>query len=240
MEDSSINILDLVVAGVVLVSALLAFYRGFVREALAIVGWVGAFFVTVWLFPQAQPYAHEWVSPEWLADLAAGATIFLISLVVLWLIAHAIVTRVKGSPLNALDRSLGFLFGVARGLILVALAYMAANQSIWRDDEGRPEWVTEARTLPIIDRSAGLLVALVPEGTFNLPVEGFEAIQRKSSDLEDAREMIEDLRRMAEPPVAPVAPADGEEGDTGYKEAELQIMDRLFENQTEAESESAR
>lgn len=226
MEESSINILDVVVAVVVLVSALFAFYRGFVREALAIAGWVGAAFATVWLYPVARPFADEWLEEAWLGDVATGATIFLVSLVILWLVAHAIVIRVKDSPLNALDRSLGFLFGLARGVVLVALAYMVATRAFWHDGEARPRWLAEARSLPVIDRSAGLLIALVPEGTFNLPVEGFDAIQKKAEDLKEAGEMIKEL---SEPPVAP---ADGDGGETGYKESEITIKDRLIESLT--------
>ena len=231
MEDSSINILDVVVAVVVLVSALFAFYRGFVREALAIAGWVGAAFATVWLYPVARPFADEWLEEAWLGDVATGATIFLVSLVILWLVAHAIVIRVKDSPLNALDRSLGFLFGLARGVVLVALAYMVATRALWHDGEARPRWLVEARSLPVIDRSAGLLIALVPEGTFNLPVEGFDAIQKNAEDLKA-------LRRLSEPPLAP-ADGDGDGGETGYKESEISIKDRLIESLTGGKKDEA-
>ena len=233
MEGSSINIVDLAVAVVVLISAAFAFYRGFVRESLAIAGWVGAAFATVWLYPVARPYANEFLGKEWLGDVATGGTIFLVSLVILWLLAHAIVIRVKDSPLNALDRSLGFLFGVARGVVLVALAYMAMTRAVWHDGETRPKWLTEARSLPIIDRSAGLLIALVPEGTFNLPVEGFDAIQKKEEALKEAIELKDALQRkveeLSEPPVVP---ADGDGGETGYKESEITVKERLIESLT--------
>ena len=234
MEESSINIVDVVVVVVVLISALFAFYRGFVREALAIAGWVGAAFATVWLYPLARPFADEWLEEDWLADVATGATIFLVSLVILWLIAHAIVIRVKDSPLNPLDRSLGFLFGVARGVVLVALAYMVATRAFWHDGEARPQWLAEARSLPVIDRSAGLLITLVPEGTFNLPVEGFDAIQKKAEDLKKAKKLI---KVISEPPVAP---ADGDGGETGYKESEITAKDRLIESLTGDDKDEAR
>ncbi len=233
MEGSSINIVDVVVAVVVLISALFAFYRGFVREALAIAGWVGAAFATVWLYPLARPFADEWLEEDWLGDVATGATIFLVSLVILWLVAHAIVIRVKDSPLNALDRSLGFLFGLARGVVLVALAYMVATRAFWHDGEARPRWLAEARSLPVIDRSAGLLIALVPEGTFNLPVEGFDAIQKKAEDLKEAKKLI---KVLSEPPVAP---ADGDDGETGYKESEITDKNRLIESLTGDDKDEA-
>ena len=81
------NLPDFVVVGLVVLSALFAFYRGFVRETLAIAGWVGAAFATIWLLPLGQRYTHEWVQQTWLADIIAGAAIFLAALVIFWLIS---------------------------------------------------------------------------------------------------------------------------------------------------------
>ena len=147
-----------------------------------------------------------------------------------------IVVRVKGSPLNTLDRSLGFLFGIARGLVLVALAYMVASQAAWRD-EPAPDWVAQARVRPVIDYSAGVIVALVPEGTFNLPVEGFEEIQRNVEELKEAQEKIEELQRLTEPALAP---AQGEDGTAGYKDADRKAIDQVFESLPDADEESVR
>ena len=85
------NLPDLIVVGVVILSALFAFYRGFVRETLAIAGWVGAAFSTIWMLPFGQQYTREWINLTWLADLVAGAAIFIATLVIFWLIIHLIV-----------------------------------------------------------------------------------------------------------------------------------------------------
>ncbi len=236
MEWWADNLADVAVVGVVLLSALFAFFRGFVRETLAIAGWVGAAFATIWLFPMAQPYAAQWIAIPWLADLLAGVAIFVVTLAILWLIIHMIVVRVKESPLNALDRSLGFLFGIARGLVLVALAYMVASQAAWQD-EPAPDWVAEAKVRPVIDYSAGLIVALVPEGTFNLPIEGFEEIQRNVEELNEAREKIEQLERLTEPAIAP---APGNDGAPSYKDADRSAIDQVFEGLPEADEDSVR
>jgi len=140
------NLPDLIVVGVVILSALFAFYRGFVRETLAIAGWVGAAFSTIWMLPFGQQYTREWINLTWLADLVAGAAIFIATLVVFWLVIHLIVLRIKDSPLNSLDRSLGLLFGVARGVFVIALLYMVARQAAWREEDTTPSWVLQARS----------------------------------------------------------------------------------------------
>jgi len=229
------NGLDYVIGAVVLVSAILAYYRGFVREVLAIASWVGAALGAIRLFPLAQPYTQRWIEVAWIADLVTAVAVFVVILVALWLITHAIAVRVKGSPLNPLDRSLGFAFGILRGIVLVALVYMVAIRAAW-EDQAAPQWVTEAKALPVIDYAAGLIVALVPEGTFNLPVEGFETIQKKNDELQQAKQTIETLKRYIDPPVAPAAgaPADGE-----YRDSDRAAIRKLLESLSEPGSEAS-
>ena len=220
------NLPDLMVVGAVILSALFAFYRGFVRETLAIAGWVGAAFATIWLLPFGQQYTREWIHLTWLADLVAGAAIFVGTLVIFWLIIHFIVLRIKNSPLNSLDRSLGLLFGVARGFFVIALLYMVASQAAWREEDTTPSWVLQARSLPVIDYTAVLIVALVPPGMFNLPVEGFQEVQSQAKELKETREQLEQFKRFTDPPV--IQPP-ALEGETGYNEGQVQEMDRLID-----------
>ena len=220
------NLPDLLVAGLVLLSAVFASFRGFVRETLAIGGWIGAAFATIWLLPLAQPYTREWISLTWFADLVGGATIFIATLVISWFLIHFVVSQVKGSPLNSLDRSLGLLFGLARGVFITALLYMVASQTAWQEEEATPEWVRQARSLPVIDYSAGLIIAVVPEGTFNLPVEGFREVQDQAKQLKETREQLEEFRLLTDPPIAQPSASNIE---TGYNEGQTKEMDRLID-----------
>jgi membrane protein required for colicin V production len=231
MEQGSVNWVDLAVAGVVLVSAVFAFYRGFVREVLAIAGWVGAAAVAVYYFADARPFVEQYVSNDLLADVATGGGLFLVSLVVFWLLIHLIVLRVKTSALNALDRSLGFLFGVARGVIVVVLAYMVGEYWLWDDaDNPRPEWLTEARSLPLIDHTAGLIWAVIPEDVLNLKVEGFRAALEGPKPVEtgaDAGAAASEVERLSQPPVAET---EAEGGEATYPDAGRQELERLIDN----------
>jgi len=136
---------DLAVLGVLGVSALLAFMRGLVREVLGIGAWVGAIAAAFEGLPLTRPIVRNWMTaPEWV-DPIAFASVFLISLIVLSLIARVIGRQVRGSALGGLDRTLGLVFGVARGAALVIIAYIIGGWAV--PVERWPDPVLEARSL---------------------------------------------------------------------------------------------
>jgi membrane protein required for colicin V production len=136
---------DLVVLAVLAISALLAFMRGLVREVLGLGAWVGAVVAAVWALPTARPRFQQWFGASpWIEPLAFGA-VLLVTLVVLLLISRWIGALVRASPLGGVDRSLGLVFGLARGAALVILAYIATGMVI--PLERWPEPVLDARSL---------------------------------------------------------------------------------------------
>jgi membrane protein required for colicin V production len=238
MEQQPFNIVDIVVAVLVLLSAVFAFYRGFVREVLAIAGWVGAFVATGLAYPYVRPYIAPYMPADWLATVATISGLFLVSVVVFWLIIHAIVLQVKDSPLNALDRSLGFLFGIARGVLVVALAFLLGQLLLWEnEDEPRPEWVEGARALPIIEYSANLLAVALPEDILNLPASILDNLRAPKSSP-DAGASEAEVKNLAQPPVAAPA-ADGATEDTGYTESEDRAVENLIESEALDEPSNA-
>ena len=159
------NTIDIVVVAVVAISAIIAFLRGFVREMLTIGSWLGAALVTLYGFPLLQPKFETWISSKLAADIAGGIGLFLVSLIVFSIISHMIARLVRGSALTAVDRSLGLIFGLVRGAILVYLAYML----IFALD---PNLLRGARTTPMMARGAEILRNLAPKELANdLPTE---------------------------------------------------------------------
>jgi membrane protein required for colicin V production len=151
---------DLVVLGVLAISALLAFMRGLVREVLGLGAWVGAVIVAIWGLPLARPRFQEWLGASpWVEPVTFGA-IFLIALIVLLIIARWIGAMVRASPLGGLDRTLGLVFGLARGAALVILAYIGIGMVIPLDRW--PEPVLEARSLPLAYEGARWAVEKLP------------------------------------------------------------------------------
>ena len=210
---------DIVIAGVLLVSALLAYMRGLVKEVLAVGAWVGAALATLYGFTFAKTYVQQVISVQLIANIVTGLGIFIVTLVVLNLISHAISRRVKGSALSALDRALGFVFGLARGAVLICLLYLGASW-IWTVEE-LPEFFLQARSLPVVQSGAELLLALAPQQ----PQEGDASAfgTGKSSEIEST------LRALTQP--QPKANGDAT-GSTqpAYGNRERKEMQRLIES----------
>ena len=213
LDNIPLNAVDIAVALVLLISAVLAYARGFVHETLAVGGWIGAILATVKGYPHLQPYAREMIPSELLADFAAGVAIFVVTLVILTLITRAISARVKESALNVLDRSLGFLFGIARGAVVVCVAYLGLELLIPQEEQ--PDWVTEARSLPLIVEGSRVLASLLPEDT------GIEVPDIGAKDVMDVMDIVQPT---------PEPSNDGTPEDSGYGEDSRKSIEQLIEN----------
>lgn len=214
MESLPLTALDLVAIGILLLSAGLAFLRGFVHEVLSIAAWVGAAFAALYGLPLAQPEARTYISNHLAADIAAGVVLFLVSLLVLSLITGALARRVQSSSLNSLDRSLGFLFGLVRGAVIIALAFIVLEWFL-PSSGPRPAWITMARGLPMMERGADVLRSLVPAGLL-AEEDRARAVSREAQDQArkamELKQTYDALTRpapQAVPNPQPGAPASG-------------------------------
>jgi membrane protein required for colicin V production len=156
------NRLDIIVVAVVAISGLFAFFRGFTREALSIVAWLGAAAVAIYSAPMVQPYMHRFFSPGWLwlADILTYLAPFLVAVVLFSIIVGITAAQIRHIGLGALDRALGLLFGVARGVLLVCLAYLVMIHLL--QPENTPAWVTEARSRPLLAAGAAEIQQILP------------------------------------------------------------------------------
>ena len=145
MDSIPINGLDLAVIIALLVSALLAFMRGFVHEVLSIGAWVGASLTALYGLPLAQPFARKTIPIDWAADAAAAVVLFLAALLVLSFITNSLSKTVQASAMNNLDRSLGFVFGLARAAVILSILLIATDWLM--DKTARPVWMQKAKTL---------------------------------------------------------------------------------------------
>ncbi|MBD3678566.1 MAG: CvpA family protein [Rhodobacteraceae bacterium] len=168
MED--FTIVDGVVVAVILVSAILAYSRGFMREVLSIVGWVGAAIAAYFGAPKLDPLIDEFapsipVVGEILGDscelsmLAAFAGVFAIALVIISILIPFFAGAVQRSALGGLDQALGFLFGVLRGAVLVAIALVIYDRVILEDTI---EMVDESRTVEVFAMAQEKLNDAIP------------------------------------------------------------------------------
>lgn len=156
------NWVDLVVLAVVLLSGLYGLTRGLVREVLGLCAMAGAVLAAFSFFQYAQPRARELISNPELADPVAFGFVFLIALVVLSLVAILISRAVQASLLGGLDRSLGFVFGLARGALLLIGAYLLLSLMI-TDSTAWPRPLQSARSLPLLHGGATWLTQQFPQ-----------------------------------------------------------------------------
>lgn len=219
MESSPINLTDAAVVLVVVISGLLAFFRGLVHEVLAVISWIGAALATIYGFPYARPYATELITVQLIADMVAGVGIFLITLIVLSVMTNFISHRIRQSALGPLDRSLGLIFGFLRGTALIAVAWLAFTMLLPREDH--PKWITEAKVRPLVERGAGLLVSILPE---RLRRELGEKSDAAKDGLEELQR-LQDYRNLLSPPAKGNAPS----GEPGYNSRERDEMQRAIE-----------
>ena len=156
-----ITIFDGIVIGVVLFSAVLAMVRGFSREVLSIASWGGSAAAAYYLYHYLVPYAKKYTDDDRIAIVGSAAVVFLIALIVISSITMKIADFIIDSRIGALDRTLGFLFGAARGILLVVVAMLFFNWLV--APQQQPSWVTTAKSKPLLDNLGARLIALLPE-----------------------------------------------------------------------------
>ena len=152
---------DFAVIGAIILSGYFAYSRGFVREALSIAAWINAAFVASFALPYVQPLFEKALPKGIIATAAAATVVFILALMTLHMISSRLARRVKDSSLSTIDRTFGLLFGLARGLILVCIAYVALD---WMLPPGkdRPHWFADARSLPYLYEGAGKMRTYIP------------------------------------------------------------------------------
>ena len=156
-----ITILDGLLIAIMLMSAVLAMIRGFVREVLSIASWVAAAASAFLFYGQVLPYAKQYIANEQIALGASVATVFLLTLIVVSYITMRISDFVLDSRIGALDRSLGFVFGAARGLLLVVVAMLFFNWFV--PEPKQPQWIITAKSKPMLNTIGEQLIAALPE-----------------------------------------------------------------------------
>ncbi len=155
-----ITILDGLLLGLTLVSALLAMVRGFSREVLSIASWGAAAVAAFLFYKQLTPFVQQYVDSELIAQLVAAGIIFMVALIVVTLITMRIADMIVDSRIGPLDRTLGFVFGAARGIIVAAVAVWFLDFFI---GDREIAWIDGAKSKPFLDSVASSLVNMLPE-----------------------------------------------------------------------------
>lgn len=146
------------IVALAVISGLLAYARGFAREALSLGALAVAAAVTYYLLPSGQSIARGFVGSELVADATAIAVLFLATWVVALLLSRPLARRVRESNLGAADRWLGFGFGALRGGLIVVVLYILLSWVLPPGDQ--PDWLQDARLLPAVQATGEWLLEL--------------------------------------------------------------------------------
>ena len=155
-----ITLLDAILVGFTLVSAMLAMVRGFSREILSIASWAAAAAAAYFFYPVVVPYLEPYVDNAQIRLAAAAGVVFVIALIVVTVITMKIADFIIDSRVGALDRTLGFLYGAARGVLVVAVGLLFFS---WLVGDNPPPWIAEAKSLPLLEGIGDWLESILPD-----------------------------------------------------------------------------
>jgi membrane protein required for colicin V production len=219
------NPLDIGVIAIIGLSAVFAFARGFVREALSIVAWVGAGFITLYGASHVITIVEPMVHNPLLSQLIGWGGLFIASLIALTIVTGIVARAVRAGSLSSVDRTLGFIFGILRGAFIVCFAFLAVEIMVPQQGE-RPEWLREAKSAPYLQQGADVLRVV-------LPPQWREKTSAAADDLKKAIDPQTQVQQAIRAYVNPTAPAQ-----TGtdpppppvYKANDQKALDRIINN----------
>jgi len=220
--------LDFIVIAVMLVSALLAMVRGLTREVLSIASWVVAAVATLLLFPRYREEFRAFLPSDWpslLADITLAAGIFVLTLIIVSLITVRISDFILDSRIGALDRTLGFIFGLARGFLLVVIAYMFLDWLV--PPENQPTWVREARSAPILLQTGNAIIAMLPEDPERAILDRVGDPTEGDTNDDGQSTPSTDDTQDGEETTGSIAPS---QQDQGYQRSDRQGMEQLLQS----------
>ena len=179
-----ITLLDIILLLVMLVSGLLAMIRGFMREILSIGAWGVAALVTLYSYPRVLPLAKQYFNSDSVAAAVSAGGVFLTTLLIVSIITARVSDMVLDSRVGALDRTLGFLFGLARGLVIVVVAFLFFAWLV--PDRSQPEWVRSAKSKLVLQNTGQWLMSMLPDDPESTILKRLKKPKLEDQDAPDA------------------------------------------------------
>ncbi len=252
-----LTLLDIGLLVVMLISGILAMVRGFMREILSIAAWLIAAGVTLYGYARVEVYVRDYVTNDLLAKGIAIGGLFLLTLLIVSLFTVKISDLVLDSRVGALDRSLGFLFGLARGLIIMVVAFLFFSWLV--PAKGQPDWVSNARSRVVLQATGDWLLSILPDDPETAILKRLRPGRDEGEPMEpagrpgpapQAPSPIQTVPQTKSAPTSPVQPTPASpvqpapeksgrltpstrvavnEGENGYRRTDRQGLEQLLE-----------
>lgn len=247
-------VIDIIVLVVLLISAGVAFLRGFIREVLTITGVVGGMIVGYAMGPMLAVHVREWIGANptenseevkklfdlipytIIADVLAYGVIFIVVVIILSIISHRLAEGARAIGMGAIDRTLGVIFGLVRGLVLLGILYLPVYALTAKDT--REGWFDGSQTHFYIEQTTKILTKFLPEGS------GLNPDTNDSETVNNARETLEGINLLqkgsdklseqrSKGAQASNPSLNSNTIPDGYSEEFRDNMDELFEQQSD-------
>lgn len=237
-------IFDAIVLLIILISAVFAFFRGFIRETLTVLGVVGGVLAALYFGPQLSPHVHGWIGadiPEGeevprlfgvlpypiLADILSYGVIFIVFVIVLSVLSHFLSGWARMIGLGVFDKILGIIFGVLRAAILIALLYLPVFQLT--DPEQRDEWFPNSYSRPYVEAMTAWSLQFLPKASEEDIETAKENAGKAVSKMgEKIKDMTDTADKESETKENGDKPAEND--FDGYQDEQRESLDRLFED----------
>lgn len=245
-------IIDILVVVILLISALIAFLRGFIREVLTIAGVVGGLAAAYFGGPYLIPHMRGWFGVEKgvvpdrlfgilpydiLADALSYGGIFILVVILLSVLSHFLAETARNIGLGAVDRTLGFVFGLVRGVLLIGLLYLPVHLFI--EDDAKESWFKDSRTHFYMVRVADAFAQLLPENAVEETDEALEKLEEDINEASQTRKKLEEINLLKADDKDAGRDNNNDAPSTspnGYSDEFRDKMDQLFEDETTDET----
>ena len=242
-----LTIVDFVVLGILFISGVIAWHRGFLKETLSVSSWLVAALSAVFVWPITKPFARALVQPSIVADILALVGVFFILLIPISFVSFRLSEMVRGSRAGPLDKSLGFVFGLGRGLLVVGLAYVIFSSLASPKDQ--PKWMKDARLLPVVKGTADVIKSLSGKSTAKAAETSPEESKTAETSTAPVTTKAADKRqtkRDTKPRPVPKSPGSNSSGadannegggnkPTAYNERDRRRLNQLISSQSKPE-----
>lgn len=242
MVETAFNIFDVVVIVIVALSALLSFFRGFVKEILSLGAWMGASLITMYYFIDVAEMIQPQVKSSVVASGLAAMGTFIVALIIIS-IGNSILLKLfkQGKDVGLLDNVMGLCFGVLRACLLISLSYYVFSFAVAEDD--MPPWVAEAKTRPYVEQGAHLVAKLAPDYLNEIiPMSDTVDKQENLNHQELIGDVLKQVRKLqlnTQNPDQPITDSSGEtlkadELKALIEKTQQQLQEQLQQQQQQA------
>lgn len=241
-------IIDIVVAAIVIISAIISFLRGFIREVLTIAGVIGGLAAAYFFGPLLSPTFQRWfgvrpddedvaklfelIPMDIVASVTAYASIFVLFVIVISVISHFTAGAIKAMGLGPIDRSLGVVFGIARAIVLLGLIYLPFH--LLMPSGTKADIFEQSRTHMFIEKTSVFLAGFLPssseveEKIEKVADEKLETQLKNKLMEQDLLQGVEDIKSKLQ----------DKKSETGYKDEQRDELEQLFEKKAPPSDDS--